>query len=76
MRADRVGDCGMLTLSEDDVVGLDELVEGVLLQLCDIGGRANRRGGDQAEEDLVCGVHFFSFLFAKIKIESSSKKQS
>ena len=47
-----------LTLSEDEVVGLDELVERVLLQLDNIRGRGNCRRSEQAESELLGLMHF------------------
>jgi hypothetical protein len=47
-----------LTLRKNEIVGLDEVVEGVLLQLDDIRGRSHRGGGEQAEGELLGLVHF------------------
>jgi len=46
-----------LTLGKNDVVGVDELIEVVGLQLGDIRGRANSSGSQQAEHDLRDGMH-------------------
>lgn len=45
-----------LTLSEDDVVALNELVKVVLLQLYDIGSGSGCRGCEQTESNAL-GVH-------------------
>jgi hypothetical protein len=49
---------GWLTLSKDEVVGLDEVVEGVLLQLDDVRSGGNCRRSEQAERVLGGLMHF------------------
>ena len=46
------------TLSKDNVILLDISLKGVLLQLLNIRGSGNCRGGEQAKSDLVDVVHF------------------
>jgi hypothetical protein len=48
------------TLCEDNVVIGDKLVEVVLLQLYDIGSRGNCRSCEQAESEVLDGMHFCS----------------
>lgn len=46
-----------LTLSKNNVVGLDKVVEGVLLQLDNIGGSSHGGGREKPEGELGRGVH-------------------
>lgn len=55
MRA--LGREGRRTLGKDEVVGLDEVIKGVLGQLGDVGSAGNCRGSEQAESDSSCGLH-------------------
>lgn len=54
---DKAAKRAVLTLSKNNVVGLDKVVEGVLLQLDNIGGSGHGGGREKPEGELGRGVH-------------------
>jgi hypothetical protein len=57
-----------LTLCENDVVGLDEVVERVLLEHLNVGGAGDSCGREQPEGELLNVVHVYSWTEGQSRV--------